>query len=123
MKSQEFSIRAIEWGKIDVVGIGKFRDAKFFPGGVKDWDWKQTNTHHDPGIQPSDVEELLENGSEFIVLSRGMQLVLQTCPQTIDLLNRLAIPFVIEETTRAVTIYNQLLSEGKRVGALIHSTC
>ena len=123
MKSQALSISAIEWGTIDIVGIGKFRDAKLFPGGAKEWDWKQTNTHHVPGIQPIDVEELLKNGSEFIVLSRGMQLVLQTCPETVELLNKLSIPFAIEETTQAVAIYNRLLFQGMRVGALIHSTC
>lgn len=123
MKIQALSISAIEWGKIDIVGIGSFRDAKLYPCGAEEWDWKQTNTHHVPGIQPSDVEELLKKGSEFIVLSRGMQLVLQTCPETIEFLNKLSIPLAIEETTHAVAIYNQLLSEGKRVGALIHSTC
>jgi hypothetical protein len=116
-------ITSIEWGRIEIQGLGTFRDAKLFPGGARAWDWGETNTRHVPGIQPSDVQELLDNGSDYIVLSRGMQLILQTCPETIDLLSKLRVPFVIEETKEAVKTYNQLLSEGKQVGALIHSTC
>ena len=42
-----------------------------------EWDGKETDTHHVPGIQPADVEELLDHGSKVIVLSRGMQLALE----------------------------------------------
>jgi hypothetical protein len=123
MTSQNMSISFIEWGKIDIAGVGTFRDVMLSPGRSNEWDWRKSNTHHVPGIQPSDVEELLQLGSEHIVLSRGMQLVLQTSSETINLLNRLQIPYVIEETMQAVATYNRLLIEGKRVGALIHSTC
>lgn len=123
MTSPNMSISAIEWGKIVIDGDGTFRDVMLSPGHSNEWDWRKSNTHHVPGIQPSDVEELLQRGSEFIVLSRGMQLVLQTSRETIDLLDKLQIPYVIEETMQAVATYNRLLMEGKRVGALIHSTC
>lgn len=117
------AITSIEWGKIEVDGLGTFRDVKLYPGGGRAWDWRETDTHHVPGIQPSDVQELLDNGCEFIVLSRGMQLVLQTCPETIEKLNKLSIPHVIEETNAAVATYNRLVTEGKAVGGLFHSTC
>ena len=117
------TVDSIEWGKIVVDGLGSFRDVKLYPGGGRTWDWTETDTHHVPGIQTSDVQELLDHGSEIIVLSRGMQLVLQTSPETIALLNKLQTPFVIEETKQAVATYNRLVTEGKRVGALFHSTC
>jgi hypothetical protein len=128
MRSSSPEIRSpaivlVEWGKIEVDGLGTFRDVKLYPGGRRDWDWRETDTHHVPGIQPSDIQELLDHGSEFIVLSRGMQLVLQTCPETIEKLNELSIPYVIEETNAAVATYNRLLTEGKAVGGLFHSTC
>jgi hypothetical protein len=34
-----------------------------------------------PGIQPADVEELLDHGSKVIVLSRGMHLALRPPPR------------------------------------------
>jgi hypothetical protein len=75
-----------------------------------------------PGIQPVDVMYLIERGSEVIVLTRGMELVLQTCPETVQLLEERGVEFYIEETNAAVEIYNKL-AETRPVGGLFHSTC
>ena len=116
-------ITHISWGHIEIDGIGSGRDFKLYPGGGREWDWKETNTHHVPGIQPADVEELLANGSTVVVLSRGMHLVLQTARETIDLLNSRGVPFHLEETKSAVMLYNRLAETGEQVGGLFHSTC
>jgi hypothetical protein len=107
---------------MDVEGLGSGIDFKLYPGGGRAWDWRETNTHHVPGIQSEDVAELLEHGSKVIILTRGMHLVLQTCPQTIRFLEEKGIPFHIEETNTAVEIYNKL-AETQSVGGLFHSTC
>lgn len=113
----------IEWGVVEVDGLGVFRDVKLYPGGGRAWDWRETDTHHVPGIQPSDVEELVQHGSEVIVLSRGMQLVSQTCSETLDVLSELSIHTFVEEKKQAVAVYNRLVAERKAVGGLFHSTC
>jgi hypothetical protein len=115
-------ITHLSWGHMEVEGLASGRDFKLFPGGGREWDWSETNTHHVPGIQPADVEELLENGSRMVVLTRGMQLVLQTCPETLELLRQRGIPVHVEETRAAVELYNRL-AETERVGGLFHSTC
>jgi hypothetical protein len=107
---------------MEVEGLGKGRDFKLYPGGGRDWDWTETNTHHVPGIQPADVEELLAHGSQVIVLTRGMHLVLQTCPETLEFLKGKGIPVHVEETRAAVELYNRL-AETEAVGGLFHSTC
>ena len=116
-------IEHIAWGHMEIEGIGSGRDFKLWPGGARAWDWTETNMHHAPGIQPADVEELLVNGSKIVVLSRGRELRLQTCPETIDYLEEQAIEYHIEETTAAVELYNRLAAEGEPVGGLFHSTC
>lgn len=116
-------INHISWGHMEVDGVGEGKDFKLWPGGGREWDWRETGTHHVPGIQPADVEELLNNGSQAIVLSRGMWLALQTCQETIDLLDEKHIPVHIAETKAAVKIYNNLVSGGEAVGGLFHSTC
>lgn len=116
-------ITHIAWGRIDVEGIGTGRDYKLYPGGGREWDWTETNTHHVPGIQPADILELLDHGSETVVLTRGMQLVLQTCPETLQLLKDRNIRVFVEETKAAAKIYNRLVEENERVGGLFHSTC
>ena len=110
-QSRSPRITHISWGRIDVEGIGTGRDYKLYPGGGREWDWTETNTHHVPGIQPADVLELLDHGSETVVLTRGMQLVLQTCPETLQFLKDSDIRVFVEETKAAVEIYNRLVEE------------
>jgi hypothetical protein len=115
-------ITHISWGSMEIEGLGKGRDFKLFPGGGRNWDWAETNTHHVPGIQIADVEELLRHGSQVVVLTRGMELVLQTCPETIEYLREKGIMVHVLETKAAVEIYNKL-AETELVGGLFHSTC
>jgi hypothetical protein len=115
-------ITHISWGRMDVEGLGTGRDFKLYPGGGRKWDWSETGTHHVPGIQPADVQELLDNGSRVVVLTRGMELVLQTCPETLQMLSDKGITCHVEETRAAVELYNRL-AQTVAGGGLFHSTC
>ena len=115
-------ITHISWGRMEVDGLGVGKDFKLYPGGGRAWDWNETGTRHVPGIQPSDVAELLDRGSTVIVLSRGMDLVLQTRPETLEVLRRRGIPVYVQETRAAVALYNRLAGD-QPVGGLFHSTC
>jgi hypothetical protein len=112
----------LSWGRMEVDGLGVGKDFKLYPGGGREWDWTETGTEHEPGIQPDDVQELLENGATTVVLSRGMQGKLQVDTSTMDLLAERGIVVHIAETTYAVGIYNELIGS-ERVGGLFHSTC
>src|SRR5688572_3917860 len=59
----EVSPRVIDdgWGFIEIEGLGRFRDAKLWPGGGRAWDWRETGTDHRPGILSADVTELLDH--------------------------------------------------------------
>ncbi len=116
-------ILGIEWGDIEVEGLGHGRDMKLWPGGGREWDWRETDTHHVPGIQISDVQELLDHGSKVVVLTQGIQLRLQTRNETLDFLKEQEVTWHIAETKEAVRIYNDLSARGERVGGLFHSTC
>jgi hypothetical protein len=116
-------ITDIAWGRMRVEGIGPGKDFKLWPGGGREWDWGETGTRHVPGIQPGDVQELLDNGSRAIVLSRGMLLRLKTCPETLGLLEDNSVEMHIAETREAVDIYNDLARRKMPVGGLFHSTC
>lgn len=115
-------IERISWGEMEVQGLGRAKDFKLYPGGGRLWDWNETGTRHVPGIQPADIDDLLQRGSEIIVLSRGMLLVLRTQPQTLALLEAEGVPVYVEETRAAVKRYNAL-AETTPVGGLFHSTC
>lgn len=115
-------IIGIAWGKIEVEGVGTFRDAKVFPGGAREWNWRETGTAHQPGILPADVRELLERGATTVVLSQGMSKCLHICPETLDLLNRKGVPAHVLPTPEAVDLYNEL-RKTEQVAGLFHTTC
>jgi hypothetical protein len=114
-------ITRADWGRVEAGGR-VFRDAKLFPGGAREWDWNETGTRHDPGIQPADVEELLDRGAGEVVLSRGFHERLKVVPETLRLLEDRGVPVHVLPTDEAVRVYNELRA-GRCVGALIHSTC
>jgi len=116
-------VRDDGWGFVEVDGLGRLRDAKLWPGGGRGWDWNETGTHHRPGIQPADVAELLEHRVDVVVLSRGRELRLETAPETLSLLADRQVEVFREETGVAIGQYNRLAAAGRRVAALLHSTC
>ncbi|MEN7551557.1 MTH938/NDUFAF3 family protein [Rapidithrix thailandica] len=115
------SISSHKWGEVKVEGE-VFKDVKCFPGGCKEWDWKETETRHVPGIQVTDVQELIDNGSKKIILSKGRRERLRTAIETINFLEEKGIPYHILETSQAIELYNSLV-EKEPVGGLFHSTC
>ncbi len=116
-------IDGVTWGRSSVVGLGVFRDVKLWPGGGREWDWNETGTRHTPGIQPSDVRELLVHGSRIVVLSRGMDSRLNVCPETLETLMSHSVDVHVDDTRAAVARYNSLAEAGEAVGGLFHSTC
>jgi hypothetical protein len=116
------SITGFSWGRLDVDGDRSFKDAKLYPGGAREWDWRETGTRHDPGIQPADVEELLAHGAGVVVLSRGVMERLRICPETLEMLKSRGVAAHVLQTEEAVRLYNELQRK-HRVGGLFHSTC
>jgi len=57
-------IARLAWGQIEIDGHPPFKDAKIFPGGAREWDWRETGTRHVPGIQPDLVQELIDRGAK-----------------------------------------------------------
>ncbi len=115
-------ITHLSWGRLEVDSEKSFKDAKLYPGGARAWDWRETGTDHEPGIQPADVQELLEHGAAVVVLSMGMHERLQVCPETLQMLKEKNIPVHMLQTEKAAQLYNEL-RETQRVGGLFHSTC
>jgi hypothetical protein len=115
-------ISHVSWGRVETEDGASFKDAKLFPGGAREWDWNETGTRHEPGIQPTDVADLLEDGAGAIVLGIGFHERLGVCGETFDLLKGKDIAVYVAQTEEAVRLHNELRREGK-VGTLIHSTC
>ena len=112
----------LSWGKIEVEGFNTFKDVKLFPGGCREWNWQETGTSHSPGIQFSDVQELLDNNTKVIILSRGVLGRLKVQKEVIEKLESEGIVVHILKTKEAIKLYSELF-DNEKVGALIHTTC
>jgi len=116
-------IMRVSWGRLEVEGQAKaYKDAKVFPGGSREWNWRETKTRHKPGIQITDVQELLDHGAKVVVLSRGMAECLHVPRQTLDFLKERQIVVHVLPTKDAAALYNKL-AETEPVGGLFHTTC
>jgi hypothetical protein len=110
------------WGHIDVDGRA-FKDAKLWPGGARAWDWRETGTGHDAGVQPDDVRELVDHGATHVILARGREGRLRVHPDTYALLDDLDVVHETLMTGDAIVRYEALRERGTAVGALVHTTC
>jgi hypothetical protein len=116
-------ITHVSWGRLEVEGRAEpYKDAKLFPGGSRECNWRETGTTHKPGIQISDVQELLDHGATVVVLSRGMAECLQVPRETVDFLEQRQIAVHVLPTREAAALYNKL-AENELVGGVFHTTC
>src|SRR5579872_2668287 len=84
LMAQANTITHFSWGKVVVSFEGKehtFKDCKLSPNGPQAWDWNEFRTRHHPGIQIEDLQSII-NDCDIIILSRGVDLVLETKPET-----------------------------------------
>ncbi|XP_059819648.1 mth938 domain-containing protein isoform X2 [Hypanus sabinus] len=76
MKSPQ--IASLSWGRMKVQDCPTaYKDCKVWPGGSRPWDWRETGTDHHPGVQASDLEEIINKGIETLVIGCGMSQALQ----------------------------------------------
>jgi len=116
-------ILEVSWGKLAIEGRSSpFKDAKLYPGGASEWDWRETGTSHGRGIQPAAVEELLARGATVIVLATGYNGRLGVARKTTKMLEAAGVSCHIAETGEAVNLYNKLAAR-EPAGGLFHTTC
>ncbi len=119
---KSLQVVCLEWGEVELEDGSIFKDVKIFPGGAREWKWTETGTHHQPGVQFEDVEELLENKAETVVFTTGVLGRLNVPDELVVRLETSGIKVHVAKTRKAVQIYNQLCNV-ELVGILIHSTC
>lgn len=116
-------IKSLQWGSMEIEGIGPGKDFKLWPGGGRPWNWSESGTAHSPGIQVSDVEELVACGCGVVVLTRGMLSRLKVPIETLEYLKSNDIEAIVSDTKEGVKIYNEYADRDIPVGGLFHSTC
>ena len=111
------------WGKIEIEDLGEFKDVKLWPGGGNGWDWRVHGTDHDKGIQPAELNELIDAGCRHVVLARGRLKRLHIPDATVEKLKQLGLETYILDHHQAISTYNELVEKGELTGGLFHTTC
>lgn len=117
-------IDSVGWGEI-VIGGKKFFQAmvvgrKAIPRDHEKLERMFGTTH----VIPDWEQELLVSGSpEIIVIGDGWDSALRVSEEAKRKFEKAGVRVVVLDTKRAVEEYNRLVEEGKKVNALIHTTC
>lgn len=74
-------------------------------------------------ISPEEQKQLLSQSPGIILIASGWNGVLKVSPEFKDRIKQKGIALKVVLTPKAVKEYNQLVEQGWRVNALIHTTC
>src|SRR5207245_10638687 len=70
-KNRSPRINHVSWGRLEVEGRAEpYKDAKLFPGGSREWNWRETGRNHVRGIEQADVKDTLPKVAHIIVQQR-----------------------------------------------------
>jgi hypothetical protein len=70
-----------------------------------------------------EIKELLKQAPEIIIIGTGQSGAMKVDKEVIDNFKNKDIEIITDITPKAIEIYNQKTKQGKRVNALIHTTC
>ena len=74
-------------------------------------------------ISPEEQKQLLSHRPEIILIASGWNGVLRLTPEFKDKLKQKGIELKVVLTPGVVKEYNQLVEQGRKINALIHTTC
>jgi len=117
-------IDSVRWGEIEVDGQ-EFRQVLIIKDQVFERDSEKLHQLFDTSHKIGDweVEELFKDNPEVIIIGTGWAGVLNVSEELKAKSEKLQIGLRVLRTPKAVEEYNKLRGEGKRVNALIHTTC
>ncbi|MBI5465206.1 hypothetical protein HY946_01195 [Candidatus Gottesmanbacteria bacterium] len=70
-----------------------------------------------------EVEKLLSNNPEIVIIGNGTGGLLEVTPEVQEKFKKAGVELKILLTPEATSEFNKLYSEGKKINALIHTTC
>ena len=106
------------WGKIVIDGISYSSDLIIYPDRV-DASWWRKEGH---SLRVEDLKEVITANPESLVVGTGVLGMMKVPEETIAHLESKGIRVHIEQTGKAVELFNRLQKE-KKVIAALHLTC
>ncbi|MFW6365226.1 MAG: Mth938-like domain-containing protein [Spirochaetota bacterium] len=112
-------IEAYSFGKMRVGSADYMNDLIVFPDRVID-NWRRDKGH---SLSLHDIRDVLDYKPDYLVIGTGAFGVLKVPARTAKEIEALGIHLVSQRSARAVTTFNTLVAEGKRVAGGFHLTC
>lgn len=117
-------IDAVDFGKIIIDGID-YSQVLIITDSVLERDYKKLEKLFGTSHQIGDweIEALFKNKPETIIIGTGVNGMLEVSDVIFKKAKEVKVEIVIINTPAAKEIYNERIKAGKRVNALIHTTC
>ncbi len=109
-------IESFEFGRI-IIGSKIYKDIMVYKGIVNEWKWHE---HH--AFTMEDILPVIKD-ADVIVLGTGASGYVKVKDDVLAFLEANNIRYAIAKSDKACQKYNALVKAGKRVAAIIHSTC
>lgn len=110
-------IDSYTFGKI-TVDRKEFEDIKIIGQKVVHWHFIEHHT-----VTEQDVIEIFEDKPEIVVIGIGASGMAHVNNDVIELAKQKKIKLIITDTKKACEEFNKLRKQGKKVNAIMHSTC
>lgn len=110
-------IESYSFGRITIKGED-FEDIKIISEKILPWHFIENHT-----VTEQDIVDLFEENPDYIIIGTGASGLVYVKNEVIKKIEEKGIKLIIENTKKACEEFNNLKKEGKRVNAILHSTC
>ncbi len=117
-------IDSTQFGEVIIDGV-KYHEVLIIGDTVKKRDTEKLKELFDTThiIGDWEVQELLKENPQIVIVGTGQNGAMEVDENFSNEMNKEGIEVIIAETPKAILIYNDQVKLGKRVNALIHTTC
>ena len=117
-------INSTTFGSITIDGK-KYEQVLIVGDQVKERDYLKLKDIHTTShvVGEWELAELLSNQPEIILIGNGQDGILKVSAEVKDIIEKAGVILIVDLTPGAIITYNVLVKDGKRVNALIHTTC
>jgi len=117
-------INSTKFGEI-VIDNKKYHQVLIIGDSIEERDYEKLQelfgTSHKIGEW--EVEKLLKGNPQVIIVGTGQNGAMEVDDKLVDKFKALSIETIIDVTPKIIEIYNDQIKLGKRVNALMHTTC
>ncbi|OYT41743.1 MAG: hypothetical protein B6U86_01810 [Candidatus Altiarchaeales archaeon ex4484_43] len=107
-----------EFGKVVIDGEEYTNDVVITEDGIMDKWWRKEGHK----LQVEDIYEILDKNPDVLIVGTGYSGYMDVLPETREFIKSRGVELIIEKTTEACELYNEI-SGNKRVVAALHLTC